>query len=170
MTDILLYGILSLIVGSFIYLDGYNITKNTIVPKWKRFRKVNKLVSKNYKGIFRILYISISLIIKALWINIIQYMNNTIIKIDKNTYIITYVVNGNIYKMKVTKLRGPSKVLMVTDENNEDVSDIIIPYMGVEQNFHNNKYKVDFFKRKELAFQLSNGDEKVFEGDNEIVL
>lgn len=170
MSSILCYGIAGVFISTFVYFDVYNITKYTVVPKWNRFKKLNRMVSTNYKGFFKILFISLCIIIKAVWVNIIQYMNNTLIKIDKNTYIVTYVINGNIYKMKVKPKRGPSRVLMVTDENNDDISDSIMPYIGPEQDFHNKIYNSVFFNKKEIVFQMSNGDEKIFKDGQDIVL
>ena len=152
----------------FVYLDGHHIVKNTAVVKWKKFRHLNRLVSTNYKGFFTILWISTCMIMKALWISILQYLNSTIIQIDKKTYKVTYVIKGETYKMIVKPHRGPRKILLVSDEKQEDLSDIIFPYLGPEENFHGKKYTPKFFEKKELIFELSNGTEKIFYDIEEI--
>ena len=168
MFDILTYCITATCVGVFFYLDGPHIVKNTAVVKWKRFKRLNRLVSSNYKGCCTIFWVSICMILKALWINILQHLNNSIVQIDKKTYEVTYVIRGNTYKMIVTPRKGPRKVLLVSDEKQEDVSYMIFPYLGPEENFHGKKITPKFFEKDELIFQLSSGVEKVFH-ENEII-
>ena len=49
MLTILTYCMTAAFVGVFFYLDGHHIVKDTAVVKWKRFRRLNRLVSSNYK-------------------------------------------------------------------------------------------------------------------------
>ena len=163
-----LYCILLFTTGSFIYLDGHNIVKHTATIKWKKFRKINSLVATNYSGFFKILWISICMISKAIWISIIQYMNSTIIQINGNKYLVTYVIKGKTYKMIVKPTRGPRKVLMMSDENQDEISHIVGPYLGPEENFHGEIYTPSFFGIKEIVFELSNGTEKIFSEHEDI--
>ena len=110
------------------------------------------------------------MIIKILWIYIIQYFNNSVILIEGNKYIITYVIKGRLYKMLVKPCKGPSKVLLITDENHEDVSNIVCPYLGPEENFHYTLFTPKFFNKKELVFELSNGSEKIFSENENITI
>jgi len=98
----------------------------------------------------------------------LQYLNNSIVQIDKKTYEVTYVIRGKTYKMLVKPKKGPRKVLLVSDEKQEDVSYIIFPYLGPEENFHGKKMTPKFFGKEELVFQLSSGVEKVFR-ENEMI-
>jgi len=170
MFSLLSYGLTTLLVGIFFYVDGHHIVRNTIVTKYRKFRSLNRLVATNYKGFFMILWVSICLIAKALWINIWQYFNSTIIQLETNKYEVTYIIKGKTYKMIVKPKRGPRRVLIVSDENQEDVSDKIFPYLGPEENFHGEIYTPAFFKTKELIFELSNGSEQIFKENNQIIL
>jgi len=170
MCSLILHGIGALIFYSFVYLDGVNIVKNVTQTSIIRWKKVNRLVSTNYKGFFTVLWVSVCMILKAIWISIIQYLNSTIIKLDGNKYLVTYIIKGQTYKMVITPLRGPKKVLMVSDENSEDVSNMIIPYLGPEENFHGEIYTPKFFEKQELIFEMSNGTEKIFQCDEKIVI
>jgi hypothetical protein len=157
----------NLIIGTallsvFVYLDGPCIVKKASVLGWSKFIKINKLVSTNYKGCFNILWISLYMVSQALWISMIQYLNSTIIQIDRNTYRVTYVIKGKTYMMIVRPNRGPSKVLLVSDENQIDVSHIVFPYIGPNENFNGEIYTPKFFNKKELIFELSNGQEKCY--------
>jgi hypothetical protein len=160
----------TLLIGAFIYLDGHNIVKNTVMLNFQRFRQVNKLVSTKYKGCFKIIWISIGMIFKLIWINILQRINKTVVQIDKKRYEVTYIIKGKIYKMIVTPNRGPRKVLVVSDENQEEISSLIFPYLGPEDKFHGQIYTPKFFKRKELIFELSNGNEKIFSENEDILI
>jgi len=110
------------------------------------------------------------MVAQALWINIIQYLNSTILPIKGGRYKVTYVIKGKTYKMIVKPKRGPRKVLIVSDENQEDVSYLIFPYLGPEENFHGEIYTPKFFEKSELIFELSNGTEKIFRANDEIML
>lgn len=102
------------------------------------------------------------MILKAMYISFLQYMNSTIVRIDKKTYEVTYVLNGKRFKMIVKPKRGPSDVLLICDENQEDVSDVVGPYLGPEDNFHGHKYNPNFFNRKSLTFEMFDGREITF--------
>lgn len=162
--------ILTPIIGMFIYLDGHRIVKNTLSVKFNKFRKINKLVSTRYKGVFTILRISVCMICQALWISAIQYMNSSVVPIKNGEYVITYVIKGKIYKMTVKPVKGPRKVLMISNENQDDVSGEIFPYLGPGENFHNTIYTPDFFGCGELVFEMSDGNEKIFKNNDKIIL
>jgi hypothetical protein len=110
------------------------------------------------------------MVAQAIWVSIIQYMNSTIIKLDKNTYKVTYVIKGKTYMLVVKPTRGPRKVLLVSDETQTDVSNEIFPYLGPKENFHGEIYTPHFFKKKELVFELSDGTERKFLLDDNIDL
>jgi hypothetical protein len=110
------------------------------------------------------------MVIQSLWISIIQYFNNTIVQLDANKYLVTYIIKGNTYKIIVKNKRGPRNVLLVSDETETDISDLIFPYLGPEENFHCQVYTPNFFGKKELIFELSNGCEKIFKTNENIVL
>ena len=160
---------LTLLIG-FIFLDGPKIVKNTTVAKYKKFRKINNLVSTNYKGFFTIIWISMYMIAQALWISLIQYLNSSIVHLKNGQYLVTYVIKGKTYKMVVKPVRGPRKVIIVSDNNDEDVSPLVFPFLGPEENFHGKIYTPEFFDKEELIFELSNGSEKIFKANEEIIL
>lgn len=154
----------------FIYLDGPVIVKNTSVMGWKKFRKINSLVSTNYKGCFNIIRISFYMVGQALWLNIMQYINKSIVQVDRHTYSVTYVIKGNTYTMIIKPNRGPRKVLLVSDETHTDVSNIIFPYLGPNENFHGGSYTPNFFNKSELVFELSDGTEKTFFSEDIMII
>lgn len=123
---------------------------------------------KKVKACCKISYIGINTTCKFFYILLLQYMNNTVKKIDKNTYEITYIINGNTYKMIVVPKKGPSPILQICDHNLNDVTDEILPYLGPERNWHGNKIKLDFFNKESLTFELADGSTKTFTLDKHL--
>ena len=138
--------------------------------KLEKWKKLNELVSTKYDGYFTILWVSICMITKALWINILQYLNRSITKIDKKTYELSYVLNGKLYKILINNKTGPRKVILVSDETQTDISYLITPYLGPKEDFHGSDITPKFFNRKELIFELSNGEEKIFKHNDSIII
>ena len=157
----------SFTLGTFISLDGHKIVKNRIIKSYKDWKQLNNLVSSQYKNVFAICWYSLVMINKALYLSFIQYMNNSVRKLDNKVFEVSYIINGKIYKIWVQPKKGPSLVLQVSDENQEDITDEIIPYLGPCNNWHGRLFSSKDFKKKSLTFELSNGEERTFEdGDS----
>ena len=73
-----------LLLGLFFRIEGHTILKEYLYSKYKRWSKLNKLVSTKYKGHLTIICISIKLLCQILYISLIQYLNNYLVKINKN--------------------------------------------------------------------------------------
>jgi hypothetical protein len=85
------------------------------------------------------------------------------VKINKNTYQLTYVINGQLYKLIVKTRKGPKNVILATDENDEDITDIIHSYMGPCENFHGDTITPEFFGKNKITLNLSSGEDKTFD-------
>ena len=156
-------GVGSLTLYLFICFDGHNIIKKNIVNKYRRINIVELC------ALLKLTRICIYMIFKVLWISIIQYMNNTIVKINKDKYIVSYVIKGKLYQMIVNINKdSATKILLVSDENEDDISNIFYPYLGPEENFHGFKYTPKMFNKKEISIQLSDGTERIFTNDQVI--
>ena len=157
-------------VSTFVYFDGIYAIKY----RYERFRNLNQLVSTKYKERIncntkmKIVWFSIVIILKVLYLSILEKLNKSIKKIDNNTYEVSYAVNGKIYKMIIIPNRGPSSVLQVIDDKNEDITNLIVPYLGPTEDWHSSKFKPSFFNRKTLTFNLSSSDDITFTEDEEI--
>jgi hypothetical protein len=162
------YFILGVFIFMLFILDGHKIVYNIVIPRYNRLRRLNILMSSQYKNIYKILWYSFIMICKALYINFIQYVNNTVRMIDHKTYEITYVIGGKMYKMLVTPPRGPSPILQVSNDKSEDVTDLILPYLGPNFDWHGKNFSPNFFGYISLTFEFSDGSEKTFEGLNNV--
>ena len=98
---------------------------------------------------------------------ICQKFNKSVIKLDSKTYQINYAINGRMYKLLVKQKRGPKPVLLISDEEMNDVTDEIIPFMGPSYDWYG-KEKPDLksLKKKSLVLQMTNGDEITFETED----
>ena len=150
----------------FLYkLDVHMIVYNYGI-KW---RDLNSLVSTRNKNIIKVLYISFTMILQAIYLSLLQYMNSTIRKISKNKYEISYIVNGKMYKMLVTPKRGPSPILEIRNEKTEDdLTEKLLPYFGPDYKCHGIDLYPELLGYNGLVFELADGTEKVFI-DNEII-
>ena len=91
-------------------------------------------------------------------------------KVGKFHYLIDYEFDGTPYKILVKKRRGPNKIESVFNEEGVDVVHIIRVFLGPNEDFHNTVYKPEFFKMRKLRFVLTNGEEYLFENDQDIIL
>ena len=98
-----------------------------------------------------------------------NYYNKIKCYIGNNKYVVTYVIKGKVHKLIVKLNRGPSKILYIYDENDEDVSGLIYPYLGPEEDFHKCLIAPSFFNKKKLMFEMFDGTRLLF-SDNEHIL
>lgn len=167
----MLYIIIPIVVsGLFFYFDGPKFVKY----KYGKTKELYQLVSTKYKTRdcgtrLKILWWSLVILCQALYITIIQTLNNSVVKkTSSNTYEIRYVLSGKIYKLVVIPKKGPKNVLQVIDDNNQDITNLIVPYLGPAEDWHSSKFKPSFFNRKTLTFNLSSSDDVTFTQDEEI--
>ena len=145
---------------SFLYrLNTHGIIRNEIQNKYCKWRKLNSLVSTSNKTKIAIITVSLKLIFQAIWISFIQRTNKTVKKLNKNKYEITYIVEGKIYKLVVNVTRGPSPVLQIINDTNDDVTYEVLPYVGPNYNWHNSSFTPEFFGFESLTFELADGTE-----------
>ena len=156
--------------GTLFYkIDGYNILKEYISIKKNKLKNLYNLVSTRHSSKFIIVFISIEMLLQAFYQSLVQYLDNSVKKIGKNKYELKYVINGKLYKKIIIPERGPLPIICITNENNVDVTEYILPYIGPNNNFHNENFNPNFFDYKILKFEMSNGTIKIF-NDFEIII
>jgi len=111
------------------------------------------------------------MILHHIYICWFQLLNKSIVKITKNKYELTYMLNNNMYKILVTTSIGPQpKIIQALNEVDDDITETIIPYLGPAGNFHGLKYKPTDFNIKILTLNMSDARELTFTANDEIVL
>ena len=151
-------------VGAFLFwrTEAYLVIKDVISTKFIKFKHINLLVSNIEKKKTTIIWISLKLIWQAIYISFIQYMNNSVKHIDNKTTELTYVINGKMYKMIITRKRGPSPILQISNNLQNDVTDQILQYMGPQYDWHGNRFTPEFFGYSSLTFELGDGTEYTY--------
>lgn len=178
MFDLFTSFLIAISTAMFIKLDGPMIIYNTIIPRYKRLCQLNKLVASQYPNSddwkkrlitnSTIFCVSMVILSQYLYKNAIQYMNNNIKQIDNRLYEISYIIDGKHHKLITNVCRGPQRILQVSDDKQEDVTDLICPYAGPESNWHGYSFTPLFFKRKSLTFELNDTTEITFFNDEVI--
>lgn len=143
----------------FIRLEGYKVVGSEISFRYQRWRNLNELVSTQHRTAWSVFYHSLCLLCRVLYLSFLQYMNSTIVKLGRNKFLVTYVINGRPYTMVVEPMRGPSPVLQVISDEEEDVTNKVLPYLGPRYDWHGTV--IDFFSTfgsADLTFNLSSGD------------
>ena len=91
----------------------------------------------------------------------------------KGKFILTYPLYGKLWKIIVYAPYGPScsskDIIQIIDENHEDVTEKIIPFVGPKHDFHGCVYTPSTFGYRQLTFNLSDSDCLCFERDERIV-
>tara|TARA_A100001011_G_C14318317_1_gene849077 strand:+ start:3725 stop:4177 length:453 start_codon:yes stop_codon:yes gene_type:complete len=117
----------------------------------------------------KIIFVTIKLVTWALYLKLWQKCNKSLRKIDKNNYELTYMVENRIFKYKFNLPLGPSPVLMVINEHEEDITKEIKEIMGPMYNWHGiAAVTPDLLGYKSLTFELSNGEQKNY-NDHEVI-
>ena len=151
---------------TFVKHDGYN----KLLKNYTKWQNLNKLVSYNHDSVVMIKLVSLSIIFKSYYLSFIQTINNSVIKLDKNTHEVSYIINGKLYKMVVSHPKGPAIILSILNENEDNVTDEIIPYFGPNNDWHKRKFTPKFFKNNILKFELASGEIKIFKNLENIEL
>lgn len=155
------------IIGALYYMEVPRITINKLKDLHRRFKRLTGVVSHVNKNNCRVICISLWIIVKAMYILLLQKLNKSVKKLDDNTFEVHYVLYGRLHKMLVHPVKGPSPIFLIMDENDDDVTDTILPYLGPEHNFHrNDTLTPNNFGFKSLTFEYDDGtSEKFCEND-----
>lgn len=152
----------------FIKFDGHSYVMNQAAIKYRKWNSLNNLISIKHKNYITVIYYSIKLLCQALYISLCQWLNSYLVKQDKNTYLLTYNINGKVYKNLIKIKRGPSPILQISNENAEDVTISILSYLGPSRNWHGNQYTPNILGYKTLVFECDDGEEKIY-NDNDLL-
>ena len=133
-------------------------TFNKLKKKWTR---LTNLVSTTETNQLMILLVSLKMIFQLMYIQLIQYLNSTIRMVDKNTVEVTYMISSKSYKLLVNPYRGPDLILQIIDDAGSDVTDLVLPYMGPNYDWHKQPLDPSFFNGTAfLTFQMADGTEQ----------
>jgi hypothetical protein len=153
----------SFIIGGYYLLE--KLFPEYIEIKYQKWVSLNSMMASKYKSPTMVKIMSLYMICKFCYLQTLQYLTNTVVKIDKNSYEISYIINGKIYKMVVKPERGPLNYYKILNDKNENIIDEICQYYGPH---YKNQVKLtpSFFKTSHIKIVLFDDSEQVF-GENE---
>jgi hypothetical protein len=135
--------------------------------KVDKVRELRKLAKDNNVSIKKVILTVLSTLYSILYYSIIQKINKTVRKLDKNTYEVTYCISGKVYKFNTKARRGMSDVLQIVS-GDQDVTEEIEPFLGPKGDFHGFEYTPSGFEYSTLTFNMVDGNVITF-SENEIL-
>ena len=107
-----------------------------------------------------------------LYMMLYQKLQKNVVVVKKEEYDILYVLHEQLYKIRVHAKRGPyhKRILQVINENDEDVTVDVQPYLGPQEDFHGLLYEPAIIGYKQLTFNMDDGTTKSFESGQVIKL
>ena len=156
------YNYLFLISVFMFFMIKFFSVDTIIYSRYNRYKTIIKFVPK--KQVFNIAKLFFGVIVTTMYYNMLNFLFNNVKKIKFNTYVVTYTINGKLYKFIAKPTRGPSRVVQISNEMQIDVTDEILPYMGPNYDWYGIKLYPTFFNYNTLVFEFSNGLEYVCKG------
>ena len=151
-------------VGLFVYKIFEESINEYVSAKTTKLKNLRKLVASQHDNKLVINAICCSMIIKANYLALLQYLNTSVYKTGKNVYEVSYVIEGKPYTMIVNPLRGPCPFTSITNDLGHDITPIILPYLGPRSDWHRGtvvsncpKEIFQVFNTTSLTFNLSDG-------------
>jgi len=124
----------------------------------------------NFKSKLKFLTISLGCSKIILYQRFLNYMDKRVEKISNDSYVITFPIENKLYKIVIDSPRGANNIMLISDENSEDVTDLILPYIGPNKDwFGNENLTPNFFNRKILYFECVDSNCYKLEGDEKLV-
>ena len=137
--------------------------------KYKKWVNLNYMMSTKYKSPIVVKIMSMFMIYKFFYLNLLQYLTNSVVKIDKNSYEVNYIINGKLYKMVVKTERGPLSYDQILNDENENIIEEVMSYYG--PHYKNQiKLKPAFFKTTNLRLVCFDESEIIFTEHDKIIL
>lgn len=164
----MLWGLLVAVVAPTVIIlcrtGYYSIIRNSFERQYNDWKRLNHLVSMRETNSAFITLISAKIVLATMYLSIVQYLNNSVRKVGKHDYEISYVVSGRMYKMLVTPVRGRHRVSSIRNDNNINITNIVRPYLGPKYDWHGMKFTPEFFGSSSLTFEMCDGSVRVVDG------
>jgi hypothetical protein len=157
----------------FVHFRGLEFLRNLYYSTREKINRLflikRKLNEKNIyiSNIIKSVLYTVYLVCKH---SLLQKLNQSVEKIDKNTYEITYSIGARLYKFRTKTQKGMSNILQIIDSDNNDVTELIEPYIGPHRDFHNCEYTPHLLNFKSLTFNFNDGESTTFIEHDKITL
>lgn len=108
-----------------------------------------------------VVYVKSIMIMLDVMLDYIIVNDKRVKTISKNLYQLEYKINNKSYKMLIKPHRGPKLVETITDDLGNNITDIVLEYMGPCFDWHGYDIKPSFFNVNELHIEFSNGTKEI---------
>ena len=111
-----------------------------------------------------IIYTFVKFMGSILYTQVVQYMYSNL-RFDKTNkrYELDYTIGGSNYTLIVDSKTNTSNIICIINEEDEDVTDKIMPYLGPSCDWHGKIISPYYFGMNSITFELSNGKSKTYE-------
>jgi hypothetical protein len=117
-------------IGYFLNSDCCNQSLIIIKSSYKRIGELRKLKQKmNITVSFKMFFVLCWVLWTSFMLMLSQWLNKNIEQIGKNKYLVTFVIGGKKYSTIIKHEIGPSPILQVVDNNDNDITQIVEPYL-----------------------------------------
>lgn len=93
-------------------------------------------------------------------------------KIEKyrNHYVVPYKYGTQSYKILCKRNRTRQRILKIVDHQNEDVTEIVKPYMGPNMDFHGMQLSPNDLGFEKITFEMLSGEIKTYDTNDIIII
>jgi len=155
-----------ILTGFFIYLDGFGIVNNQVKYQIQRAKQLKSLVKSRHTGFCKITYVMTKIVAQSLLYTFVQKVNKSVVKLDKNKYKVSFIINHRIHTIVIEAKKGPDSLIGAYDENDNDITFKLVPY------FRNIKIQKNltpsFFNCDKISIETGYGESFEFNNDSSI--
>ena len=144
-----------LLIPAFVFLYYTYIIGYTTLHK----RITNGNISNKCKMINILFYVAYN----GIKILIIQWLNQNVIYVKDNEYILNFVINGTVYKKYIKVEDNDNPIIQVLTDNDDDVTDQIEPYFNGF--YFKRQLTCKNLNHKKLTFNTLDGEDTTFKDD-----
>tara|TARA_B100001250_G_scaffold230478_1_gene197837 strand:- start:843 stop:1190 length:348 start_codon:yes stop_codon:yes gene_type:complete len=102
----------------------------------------------------------------GLKILMIQWINQNVIHVKDNEYILHFVINGTVYKKYIKVEDDDNPIIQVLTDDDDDVTNEIEPYFN--SFYFKRQLTCENLNYKQLTFNTLDGEDTTFK-DNELI-
>lgn len=122
--------ILAILFGYWLNSDQYRQHIKVLEGQYNRIKKLREMKkTMNIQFNFKMFMTICWLLWTTMWMMISQRLNNNVEQIGKNKYVVKFVIGGKRYSTVIKHNPGPSPVLQVVDNDDNDITYIVEPYI-----------------------------------------
>lgn len=107
-------------------------------------------------------YVVVQVLLKYVYLNILQKLYQSVVHIHKNHYEVQYALNDRIYKIQIKTRRLPTQIIEIRDDKGKHITEDVRSYLGPNEDFHGQKTRPCDIGYEKIYVLMRNGEEKVF--------